>query len=404
MSFFDELGKKISDASRNAVEKTKDIAEITRLNSVIKENESQIDTLYTELGEAYYKSHCGDKTGEFADEIKKISALIEDTERNRKSVLELKGLEKCPYCGEEFPADETQCPECGKTVPRTAKKINDGDGDRLICSVCGYHMRLGSNFCIMCGTPVKKTDGRADASDEQPGITPQPKQPTTDSAASAAAAIPTATAAAKPTAAAAKQTAAAADSGEFSDVQIEDITQAFPMSKAEPEKQNAPANVAAKNNAASGSGLDATAQKAAAEISRMTAEKYAAKKLHPPTISSTASIPPARVSPESDDAGELTALPDFDAIDESLVVEEQTITDKPSKEIPFTPRRPVSRPASTGIVCKNCGAILPDGAMFCTKCGVSRSKAKKTPPVCPGCGAFVSAGMAFCPECGEKLV
>ncbi len=380
MSFFDELGKKISDASRNAVEKTKDIAELTRLNSVIKENESQLDTLYTEL---------------------------EDTEKNRKSVLELKGLEKCPFCGEEFSADETQCPECGKTVPRTAQKINDGDGDRLICSVCGYHMRLGSNFCIMCGTPVKKQDDFADAENGQSDITQQRAQPAKDSAASAA--IPTATetpiATEKPAAAEMPAvTAAATDKGDFSDVRIEDITQAFPMSKAEPSKQDAAANVVGKTNAASDSGLDATAQKAAAEISRMTAEKYAAKKLHPPVISSTTSVPAAGTNAASDDAGELTALPDFDAIDESLVVEEQTITDKPSKEIPFTPRRPVPRPASTSAVCKNCGAILPNGAMFCTKCGASRSKAKKTPPVCPGCGAFVREGMAFCPECGEKLV
>ncbi len=39
MSFFDELGKTISDTGKNVAKKAKDLAEITSLNSQISTNE-----------------------------------------------------------------------------------------------------------------------------------------------------------------------------------------------------------------------------------------------------------------------------------------------------------------------------------------------------------------------------
>lgn len=430
MSFFDNLGKKISDASRSAVEKTKDLAEIARLNSMIKENETQLDALYTELGEAFYNSHCNDKEPEFINDIKKISALIRETDECRESVLDLKGLAKCPYCGAEFSSDETRCPECGKAVPRTAKKITGSDGDRLICSVCGYHMRPGSNFCIMCGTPVKKdveetaekTDEiKAKASETSPApsvYTDEPKKNVNaDNAGEPEAerALKSYHAQTSPSLGQTPPlTEKTADDGIF-DTPIEDITQSFQISKTEPTLRSEKAAVStAPQDVSSDEGLDETAAKAAAEISRMTAEKLAARKTQSDIAFSHKNThdfhSSAREStenahkPSASDDGIMTDLPDFDAIDDSLVVEEQTISDAPSEDVAFTPRRSVSRPTVNGSKCSKCGALLPDRALFCTKCGTPCKAEKKTPPVCPGCGAFVNAGMTFCPECGMKLV
>lgn len=51
----------------------------------------------------------------------------------------------------------------------------------------------------------------------------------------------------------------------------------------------------------------------------------------------------------------------------------------------------------SGEVCPNCKAILPEGAVFCNKCGASMK------PVCPKCGAEIAEGAAFCNKCGTKL-
>lgn len=433
MSFFDELGKKITDASRNAVEKTKDLAEITRLNSVIKENEAEVDAIYAELGELYYKSHCNDKAPEFADEIQKISALIAETDECRENILDLKGLAKCPYCGAEFSSDETECPECGKAVARAAVKTTDRNGDeRLICSVCGYHMRPGSNFCIMCGTPVKKTDDAPTSTATT--STAQNTDPPADTVK-----IPAHRTAAT---AAEKETAAPSVHDERQTIEkfvpdfnkndtkfdipaVEDAFADTPVEVFSAPKNDArpaaPTSVSQNNGETPSEPdytddiADAIAAKAAAEISRMTAEKIAARKMNFPetNFSEKTEMPtPARTfaqapaketarTPARDSAS--AELPDFDAIDDSLVVEEQTISDSPAadKNIPF--RRPVSRPSINGNVCRTCGSPLPDGALFCTRCGAKCVAETKTPTVCPGCGAFIGKGVTFCPECGMKL-
>lgn len=56
------------------------------------------------------------------------------------------------------------------------------------------------------------------------------------------------------------------------------------------------------------------------------------------------------------------------------------------------------------MICKKCGAEVPDTYKFCTKCGSNleeqrASEAQK----CPNCGAAIDPGAKFCTHCGAKL-
>lgn len=61
-----------------------------------------------------------------------------------------------------------------------------------------------------------------------------------------------------------------------------------------------------------------------------------------------------------------------------------------------------------GTVQCSCGATIPKGALFCTKCG---KKVEQTPPQvdtsnmlkCDKCGNYVQKGMKFCTRCGNAL-
>ena len=48
--FFSNFGKKISNVGQETVKKTKEIAEISKISSKIKDEEKKLDGLYTELG------------------------------------------------------------------------------------------------------------------------------------------------------------------------------------------------------------------------------------------------------------------------------------------------------------------------------------------------------------------
>ena len=455
MSFFDELGRKITDAGKAASEKAKDLAEVTHLNSVIKEKQAQADALTAELGEAYFNAHVNDKNCEFYDKVDEIDNLKKAIDDCRSSILEIKGLVECPFCGTQFDADENCCPNCGKAIPRRAQSIVSGNGEeKLICAVCGYHMRPGSNFCIMCGTPVKKEDSAKTEESAVRVFTPAEKKPAASAplaeerpvnvptGISHAAASPINTAASVPFAAAAPINKAASvppvaaapinkaasvppvaaspvnaaasvppvaaspinaaaapenvPSAGFSSVdtqKTENHTVFFensdpdtPADRGNPLKTESSVP-AAQPGVSEDSELDAIAAKAAAEISRMTAEKIAARQ-------KAGAVPFSNSAPEEE-------LPDFDAIDDGLIVEEQFISDNNSDG--GSPRAAVSRPSINGCRCKKCGAPMAANAVFCPKCGAQNKKEHTSAPVCPCCGAFVGTGMTFCPECGSKL-
>lgn len=428
MSFFDELGRKITDAGKAASEKAKDLAEVTHLNSVIKEKQAQADALTAELGEAYFNAHVNDKNCEFYDKVNEIDNLKKAIDDCRSSILEIKGLVECLFCGTQFDADENCCPNCGKAIPRRALSVVSGNGEeKLICAVCGYHMRPDSNFCIMCGTPVKKEDSAKTEESAVRVFTPAEKKPaasaplaeerpvnvptgvshaasspvnTPESVPFAAASAPVNTAASVPPVAASPVNAAAAPenvpSAGFSSIdtqKTENHTVFFensapdtPADRGNPMKTES-AVPAAQSGVSEDSELDAIAAKAAAEISRMTAEKIAARQ-------KAGAVPFSNSAPEEE-------LPDFDAIDDGLIVEEQFISDNNSDS--GSPRAAVSRPSINGCRCKKCGAPMAANAVFCPKCGAQNKKEHTSAPVCPCCGAFVGTGMTFCPECGSKL-
>lgn len=49
--------------------------------------------------------------------------------------------------------------------------------------------------------------------------------------------------------------------------------------------------------------------------------------------------------------------------------------------------------------CPNCGALVNEEHLFCTKCGNKFPQGN----VCPHCGALVKDGDLFCRNCGKKL-
>ncbi len=48
--------------------------------------------------------------------------------------------------------------------------------------------------------------------------------------------------------------------------------------------------------------------------------------------------------------------------------------------------------------CKNCGAPLEPGSLFCGECGT-----KNAPEFCTNCGAKLNPGSKFCTNCGAKV-
>lgn len=152
MAFFDELGKKISDASQGVVQKTKDTAESIKLSSAISDEEKKIKNLFTTLGEVYFNIH-SDNCEEEA--LKDIVCQINDSKQKiadlEEQIKRLKGVIKCPYCDGEISYGSTFCNFCGKNVENVVSKGKEG---AIFCTNCGQSLEQDVAFCTNCGTPV----------------------------------------------------------------------------------------------------------------------------------------------------------------------------------------------------------------------------------------------------------
>lgn len=81
MGFFDELGKKISDASQDMMQKGKDFADTTKLNSQIHDEEKKISAVYTKIGKKYFEEFhqaAGAGYQDLVDEIHASQAKISE--------------------------------------------------------------------------------------------------------------------------------------------------------------------------------------------------------------------------------------------------------------------------------------------------------------------------------------
>ena len=69
MGFFDDLGKKVTDAGQKTMQKAQEMSEVARINSLISQNESKINNVYYQIGKLFVSIYGNDCREEFVDVI-----------------------------------------------------------------------------------------------------------------------------------------------------------------------------------------------------------------------------------------------------------------------------------------------------------------------------------------------
>lgn len=151
MAFFEQLGKRLSDASQNVAQQTKNLADVSQLNSANSEKEKQIKRLIFELGKAYYEAHKKDFDAEGVEIIGEINTLYREIHDNHEKIKQIKGIVKCNNCGADVPVGATFCNGCGTKVERPTADEASASGQRF-CPSCDAVVPEGNLFCTKCGT------------------------------------------------------------------------------------------------------------------------------------------------------------------------------------------------------------------------------------------------------------
>ena len=155
MSFFDNIGKTISDVSQGAIQKGKGMADVVKFNSLISEEEKKINGLYQEIGKKYVEQYGAAPAEDLKEYVDQVYASKEKIAEYQEKVTELKGITRCPSCGAEVPNGAAFCSVCGAKMEE--KPANPAEpADTLHCTSCGAVISPGSKFCTSCGKPVER--------------------------------------------------------------------------------------------------------------------------------------------------------------------------------------------------------------------------------------------------------
>lgn len=153
MALFESLTKKAADASAKAIQKTREISEVARLNSMISEEEKTISNAYFQIGKLYATVHAQDSEPEFMGMIGTIVDSDRKIQEYKRQIQDLKGVQRCEKCGAEVARGVSFCSSCGAPMPVESPKIPE---DKMVCSACGALVKKGMRFCTSCGKPMEQ--------------------------------------------------------------------------------------------------------------------------------------------------------------------------------------------------------------------------------------------------------
>lgn len=149
MAFFEQIGKKITDAGQGMAQSSKNAMDISRLNSLISDKKKQIAQSYSALGEAYFAAHRDDPSPEFSEHVTAIKGLFADIEKAENDIKMIRGVVQCPTCGADILIGSAFCSACGTAAPASAR-VAAPAGVRQ-CPQCGKQVPEENKFCTGCG-------------------------------------------------------------------------------------------------------------------------------------------------------------------------------------------------------------------------------------------------------------
>ena len=139
--------------AQNAVSKSKEMAEITRLNMEISNQEQRLRELYGQLGQYLVENPDlvpADRQDAQAllQEVAQVKAGIE---ASKATLLEVRNVNICPGCGAEVSRSSKFCPSCGAQMDRSVmERLNQAP----VCPSCGAELEPGAAFCGNCGAKL----------------------------------------------------------------------------------------------------------------------------------------------------------------------------------------------------------------------------------------------------------
>ena len=158
----DVLGK-MSQAGQSVSKKARDLSEYAKYSSTISDSETEIRTLYSEIGYQVYLAYRNNPLPEVAQQIQRITALNKTIEDARAAQKALNDSEKCPRCGTRIRPGMLFCNNCGCRLAEPAPRQDAPamQAPARFCMSCGAPMAPDAIFCMSCGARFEAKPAQA---------------------------------------------------------------------------------------------------------------------------------------------------------------------------------------------------------------------------------------------------
>lgn len=151
---FDNIGEKISKTGKDAVSKTKELAEIAKLSLAVKEEEKKISASHEKIGKEYVRLFAQNDEKIMPEVFDEIAASEKEIATLEERIRKLKGVTICSECGEAVQNDVKYCPKCG--APVLCDALPDANtADTPVCPKCSAPVDPDQEFCVVCGEKIK---------------------------------------------------------------------------------------------------------------------------------------------------------------------------------------------------------------------------------------------------------
>lgn len=171
MTFWDQVSRKVTEKSQEAINYGKSMADTVKLNSMISDEEKKIDALYLAIGKKYVEKYNGDFDTEFREELLQLKRSVDLIQDYKNQINVLKGTQTCEKCGAEVVRGATFCSNCGNRMPEL--KVEQPVENSRVCPKCGAKIQEGDMFCMGCGSKVEPVAPVSPISPDTPTVPDQ---------------------------------------------------------------------------------------------------------------------------------------------------------------------------------------------------------------------------------------
>lgn len=101
--------------ANSAGKKANEMFNVSKHNLAIFDLNTEVDTLYKEIGKMIYQSHCNEDTSaeELQEKLEELDGKMQEIEDLRAKIDELRDTKECKSCGTKMEKDAQFCKNCG---------------------------------------------------------------------------------------------------------------------------------------------------------------------------------------------------------------------------------------------------------------------------------------------------